>query len=304
MHESAITEGTYKMKFPKLIIICIMISALVCGSLCSAYAAVLAYNPDDYIARITVSNNVKCVTYDFSELTPLVYVQQECTGADDSIMETNTYVGDTLSIRPYGTCFSLDASFYPFGSYAEHDAAAPADGGLLDVSELCAGVPVTFSSSYTLLVTADSQLPMVNLDDLIVTCDFGIFKYDKNGDYLGVSYLGEVNEVFTDDKGSSSFEYTADNQWYFENDVAYILPFCSFSADSDQLNLWTFQLTEGDFNLTVGVDMEVAEAETMTAILDSCHSIETLLGYLNGFVLFFVVVLLCYFTYKFFKIFF
>ena len=50
--------------------------------------------------------------------------------------------------------------------------------------------------------------------------------------------------------------------------------------------------------------VEVADPETLAAILDSCRNIEVLLGYLVGFGLFFVVVLLCYFTYRFFKIFF
>ena len=42
----------------------------------------------------------------------------------------------------------------------------------------------------------------------------------------------------------------------------------------------------------------------LTALLSTNQNIETLLGYLLSFALFFVVVCLCYFCYKFFKIFF
>lgn len=54
----------------------------------------------------------------------------------------------------------------------------------------------------------------------------------------------------------------------------------------------------------VNAIMEVADSETLAAILESCQNSEILLGYLVGFGLFFVVVLLCYFSYRFFKIFF
>lgn len=54
--------------------------------------------------------------------------------------------------------------------------------------------------------------------------------------------------------------------------------------------------------------MEVMETidytETLTALLESSQNLELLQGYLVSFGLFLIVVVLCYFCYKFFKIFF
>ena len=62
--------------------------------------------------------------------------------------------------------------------------------------------------------------------------------------------------------------------------------------------------TGGVYMLVSDTIMEVADQETLAAILESCRNIEGILTFICGFLLFFVVVALCYFSYKFFKIFF
>lgn len=65
---------------------------------------------------------------------------------------------------------------------------------------------------------------------------------------------------------------------------------------------------ESDLSGTYDSDIQVADiidyTETLVQLVVRLDIVNALLQYLTGFVLFFVIVILCYFGYKFFKLFF
>ena len=224
--------------------------------------AIPAYDPSDFISNVTVDGDVKTVTFDFSELVPYVVVWESLS---TNTTVTTRYSEEKIYLTPEQYSVRISGRMFPFGSQGQDNQSAPADGGLLDVSDLCAGAPVSFFMSYGIHAEMTSGYDETVENALTVRLNNGLYKYDKDGNYLGVEYLGARTEYLSHPE-SYYWDYTAEKTWYCDEDVAYILPFISFDFSGEQLDYWSFSVQESDFTMSTDINMVLEQSQTMDEI--------------------------------------
>lgn len=236
-----------------------------------AYAAPVVYNPGDYISEISVSGDVKTVTYDFNDISGYF---RWWTGAE--LVEFYGW-GFSGQVEAHTNWPAL--TWFPFGAYASTSGFDAA----LDISDILPYSDIDFSASMEVIVHLEDfhETDYVNGNYKVE-----YYYYDANMQYIG-NYVSPVmthkfDLVSTDDKYGAVWLGTIEYSGTFPADAVYVVPYfnINFGIPSiylpDSIMDITFQ--RAGFLLSVDIDTILDNSHQMQAIKDKLDDLNVSIG--------------------------
>lgn len=239
-----------------------------------AYSAPVVYNPGDYISEISVSGDLKTVTYDFNDIPGYF---RWWTGAE--LVEFYGW-GFSGQVEAHTNWPAL--TWFPFGAYASTSGFDAA----LDISDILPHSDIDFSASMEVIVHLED---FHETDYVNSSYKVEYYYYDANMQYIG-NYVTPVmthkfDLVSTEDKYGAFWLGTIEYSGTFPADAVYVVPYFNISFGiptiylPDSIMDITFQ--RSGFTLSVDIDTILDNSHQMQAIKDKLDDLNVSIGDVN-----------------------